>query len=409
VTPVALDAGRRQALARAVAAWAPLHGGPAGLDPEGIALHQVEVLVPGRPGLLDVVAEVGGRPAHCVLGLRRPGEEVHLLGAGEEAVLGLYEADDGLAVVVDGLADTELSATLLQVVDGGERPEGVGGLSDDEHGTVLAFPERAVLTVFCWPLPGPHPGVALLHTLDEAGFNHLAAPLALWRREGLDLGLVQEYLAGPAPGFALALTSLRDLYAAGGAPEEAGADFGPEARALGTMTARMHLSLDRAVGRNAVPLAAVVAGLAAELGDDLPPELAELADDERAVVELPTHGDFTLARTARTDVGWVVADVLTGGRPPGSAEPARRSPLADVADLLWSLHRATAVAGAEREPGGRAAVEELGRAWEGRNRRAFLGGYLGTPGIGGLVPSDRDLLGRLVAGFELLRARRAGP
>ena len=41
--------------------------------PTEIALRRAEVLLPGRPGLLDVVAEVNGRLAHLVVGLRGVG------------------------------------------------------------------------------------------------------------------------------------------------------------------------------------------------------------------------------------------------------------------------------------------------------------------------------------------------
>ena len=90
--------------------------------------------------------------------------------------------------------------------------------------------------------------------LEESGFNHVAAPLVRWVWEGSDLGVVQEPLADRSAGWALALTSLRDFYASGGSPEVAGADFGTEARALGTMTARMHLALDSAFQREHEPV-----------------------------------------------------------------------------------------------------------------------------------------------------------
>jgi hypothetical protein len=48
----------------------------------------------------------------------------------------------------------------------------------------------------------------------------------------------------------------------------------------------------------------------------------------------------------------------------------------------------------------------LGRAWETRNRRAVLGGYLGTPGITGLAGPDRDVVRNLVALLELARSVR---
>ena len=96
-----------------------------------------------------------------------------------------------------------------------------------------------------------------------------------------------------------------------------------------------------------------------------------------------THGDFHLGRTARTDQGWVVSDCAPGGVLAGGSAPGRRTPLADVADLLWSMHQASTVAAAERDPAGRLGLSALGQAWEARNRRAFVTGYLGTPGIGG--------------------------
>ncbi len=48
-----------------------------------------------------------------------------------------------------------------------------------------------------------------------AGFDHVARPVASWARDDADLAFVQQYLSGGAEGWALALTSLRDLYAAG--------------------------------------------------------------------------------------------------------------------------------------------------------------------------------------------------
>src|SRR6185437_13546534 len=102
----------------------------------------------------------------------------------------------------------------------------------------------------------------------------------------------------------------------------------------------------------------------------------------------------------------VVADCRPGGIPPGGDVPVMRSPLADVADLLWSLHRAALAATADRDPADRAVVVPLADAWETRNRRAFMTGYLATPGIGGLLPTNRDHVLALIAAFEL--AREAG-
>jgi maltokinase len=388
------------------------------VHPEGsITLVRCEVLTTGRPGLLDIVAEVGGRTAHLVAGLRGVGETPHFLHAGEESALGIWEDEDGLAVCTDALRDAQLAALLLATVRGVDtRPGPVTVLGDDEEATHLDCGDRGDLIVFPWLEPGPRPAVDVMVALDEAGFNHVAAPLVRWVWEGRDLGVVQEPLADRSGGWALALTSLRDLYASGSSPEVAGGDFGTEAQALGTMTARMHLALDRAYARQAEPVADWVEEIEAEItradptlleSPGVPDLIKSLRESGARLPAMRTHGDFHLGRTARTDQGWVVSDCRPGGVLAGGSTPGRRSPLADVADILWSMHQASVTAAAERDPTGRLGLEPLGRAWERRNRRAFMSGYLGTPGLPGLTGPDRDLVRNLVAFFELARSVRA--
>ena len=110
---------------------------------------------------------------------------------------------------------------------------------------------------------------------------------------------------------------------------------------------------------------------------------------------------------ARTDQGWVVSDCSPGGVLHGMFVPEPRSPLADMADLLWSLHQAGVAAAAERDPTGRLGLATLGQAWEVRNRRAMMSGYMSTPGITGLTGPDRELVRNLTALFELARSVRA--
>ena len=131
-----------------------------------------------------------------------------------------------------------------------------------------------------------------------------------------------------------------------------------------------------------------------------------IRESEARLPVIRTHGDFHLGRTSRTDQGWVVSDCAPGGVLAGGTAPGRRTPLADVADLLWSMHQASTVAAAERDPAGRLGLAALGQAWEARNRRAFVAGYLGTAGIGVLVGPDRDLVRRLVSFLELARSVR---
>lgn len=334
----------------------------------------------------------------------------------DEAALGLWEDEDGLAVCTDALHDAQLAPLLLATLRGVEPRAGqISILREDPEGTLLDCGDRGDLLVFPWLGDQPDPGVELMVALEQAGFNHVAAPLVRWVWEGRVLGVVQEPLSDRSGGWALALTSLRDLYASGGTPEAAGGDFGSEAQALGTMLARMHLALDRSFSRRPEAVAEWVELAEAEIREGDPSLLsapgvadliAQLKASDMKLAAVRTHGDFHIGRTARTDHGWVVTDFRPGGVLPGMFEPMARSPLADVADLLWSLHQASTAAAAERVPAGRLGLADLGQAWEARNRRAVLSGYVGTPGIAGLIGPQRELVGNLVALFELARSAR---
>jgi hypothetical protein len=518
-----LTAARRAPLERLISAWlaqrdangertpAPAPAGeerddgrnePVSDDGHRIEVREVEVIRTGRPLLFDVLADIDGRAAHALLGVRsedgsspsrgpgvepagstggmiEPGSMEGMIepgstepslgrhassrsganGAGpgrhaaiaspdegaaggspqsasaspagsvpapeglatlgpivvsEEGGLGFIQDEQGMGVVVDALRDSDLARLALEAVTGQSTGrEAVSTVNDTDEGIVLDFAGRCTFTVFPWLVDGPHRGVEMLLALDDAGFNHLAAPIAVWRRGGHDLGVVQEQLLGSAGGWALALTSLRDLYGSGGRPEEAGGDFGPEAQALGTMTARMHLALERAFGKVVTNASEWVDHMEASVGLANPSllagaEVTTAVEGVRAsglrAPALRTHGDFHLGRTARTDVGWVVADWSPGGCPPGASAPVFRSPLADVADMLWSIHHVSTVATAERDPTGRDEPTRLSRSWAARNRNAFLMAYLAAPGISAIVPSDRALVRHLVTVFELERA-----
>ncbi|MDQ1360807.1 MAG: maltokinase [Acidimicrobiaceae bacterium] len=394
------------------------------VDPASVSITSADVIRPGRPGLISVVGEVAGVDeiaVHAVLGLRAPGDDVRFLADADDAPLGLLEDEHGMAVVFDALSDAELSLLLLGAVGGGDgEPERVRRVWTNYDSVTLTFDDQLSFTVY-QQLPmeeGPHPGLELVLALDDVGFNHVPAPYALWRRSGRDLGVAQDYQPGGTGGWALALTSLRDLYALGGSPEQAGGDFATEAGHLGTMTARMHLGLEQAFGRQEGDVATWVAG-AEEAVSALDPDqllagvsavLAGLQGSSVRASAIRTHGDFHLGRVSRTDVGWFVIDFSPGGVQgsgtgmlslPGAVY---RSPLADVADMLWSFHHVAEVAAVERDPTGRLRLTDLAQAWESRNRRAFLTGYQGTPGIDQLVPLSGDMVQALVSVFELERS-----
>jgi predicted trehalose synthase len=399
------------ALASLVSGWLARRGSE--VEPGAIEVVEVEVLLSGRPGLLDVVARAGGRMAHLVLGLHPEGTDVHTLRGAEEVVLGPFADGEGPARAVNALFDAQLAPRVVAAISG-EAAETVSIVRDDDAAVVLDVDDRSTLSVFPWLADRPHPAVEMLLTLDEVGFNHLAAPIARWRRHGRDLGLVQELLPESADGWALAQVSLRDLYGSRVGPEQAGGDFAVEARSLGTMTARLHLALDKAFGRgegNPTIWAAEVASSLGQLsaGHRADPGAEEtIARAAGLVGPLPTirtHGDLHLGRTARTNQGWVVADWLPGGVDPAGV-PLFRSPLADVADMCWSLHHVAMAALEERDLALRPGLEDSAGAWVARNRAAFLTGYLSTLGLDELVPLARPDVDALVALFELERAAR---
>lgn len=400
------------------------------LDRVAVTVVDTEVLVAGRPGLVDVVAEADGRLIHIPVGLREPGAESRFLPEADDPVLGVLEDRDGLAVVTDATLDAQLSTLLLHAVTGQSlQPALVRQIRAGGDAVTLAMEDRLAFTVFTELVPGHRLDLELLVALDEVGFNHIAAPVALWRRKDRDLGIVQEYLPGASTGWALALTSVRDLYASGGPPEIAGGDFAGEARRLGTMTARMHLGLDAAFGRRrgdvrrwAEAIEDAVAPIAPSLLER--PDVEELLDELRKVAGachcIRTHGDFHLGRVYRNELGWYVGDLGPGGSPhvrAGAADDEGsgadqgttadrvvfRSAVGDVSDMLWSFGVVSRTAAHERDPTGREGLSELAEAWDHRNRESFLSGYLGVPGIHDLVPFELGQVRALAAAFELER------
>lgn len=426
--------GAGDALKEIIASYASRQTGsgetakPPSQDGLHVELVDAELLVGGRPGIVDAVALVGERMVHLPVGLRAPTEEARYLPDMEDPVLGLFEDSEGVAVAVDALSDAELCALLLRAVTGRQAdPALVRQLRTDKGSVTLVVEEQIAFSVFTELASGPRLGIELLMALDRVGFNHIAAPLALWRRSGRELGIVQEFLPGASIGWVVALTSVRDLYASGGPPELAGGDFGGEARRLGTMTARMHLGLDGAFGRVPCDVTTWADALASRVQTLAPgllerPDVSELLDALRSITApchaIRTHGDYHLGRVYRNEQGWYVGDLDPGGRPstlagtvpqpPGSSdEPVFRSPLADVADMLWSFGQVAHSAAEERDPTGREGLVELADAWEQHNRAAFLEGYLAVPGVSDLVPEDKDVVRVLASAFELERRAKS--
>jgi maltokinase len=343
----------------------------AGESPKHVTIAVDEALVDGAARMHRMVVDADGLLYQLLVG-RRPEDELPD-AVTEDAVIGEVEG----TVVYDALVDPELCLALLEIVSG-EQAERVRPAGAEQSNTSLVYDDRVILKVFRRLAPGPNPEVEVTTALDAVGFNHVPEPMAVWRENGVDLAIAHEYLAGGSEGWALALTSLRDLYAAGGDPAESGGDFAGEAERLGTTTARLHIALAEAFGVEAGP-------------------------DDPYVIRV--HGDYHLGQVMRTDLGWFVLDFE--GEPTRSLDERRRpsSPYKDVAGMLRSFHYASQVALRDRGEDERDRLRDAAEAWEERNRNAFLSGYEATKGIDELLPADPDQRERRLRFYELEKAR----
>lgn len=378
--------------------------------PGQVKVQDFEVLQEDWPRLVWALVDVSGAHYQILAGGRPLGEPAEFLGGHENGVIGEFEG----AFWYDASYDPALAMVFLDIVtDGSEKAERVRPMGVEQSNTSLVYDERIIAKLFRRLQPGRNPDVEVTTALAGEGFTHVAEPLATWQRDGYDLALVQEFLVGGSEGWALALTSLRDLYAEGpDDPAEAGGDFGGEAERLGQVTAEMHLALAEAFGTSAGDGKAWAASMSPAV-DSLESDderagarrvferLAAVADAGPAV---RVHGDYHLGQVMRTDSGWFVLDFE--GEPARSLEErqAPASPMKDVTGMLRSIDYAARSALAERESNELERLEPLANAWRDRNRAAFLRGYLDTPEIDRLLPSDQASYDAVLAAFELDKA-----
>jgi maltokinase len=134
--------------------------------------------------------------------------------------------------------------------------------------------------------------------------------------------MLQAFAANAAEGWAMAMTSVRDLFAdTATPPTDAGADFAAEARRLGGAVAAVHADLARELGTDVVDARSLSDGMTAHLESALAvvPELAPRADRLRAafaaVAAVPggvpvqrVHGDLHLGQALRTPATWLLID-----------------------------------------------------------------------------------------------------
>jgi maltokinase len=378
---------------------------------EGVQVARQEVLVGSWPGMARIELDHRGVRYQLVVGWRRV-DECGVADVGEAAAIGIVDVGGEPAFCYDALVDGDLALALGAIVVPDEHLECARRITAEQTNTSLVYDERLIFKVFR-RLYGANPDVEVTTALAAAGFDRVPAPAAVWRSGDDDLGLMQRFLPGATDGWALALTSVRDLVGAGVGtdPAEAGADFGAEAARLGQLTAGMHQAMASAFGTapgDAQAWADMVASrMRAVVHPQIDPAAVDaIVDRLRHVTDVGAsvrvHGDFHLGQVLFTDAGWYVSDFE--GEPLRPTEERRRptSPLRDVAGMLRSFDYAAHAVVMENANDDDAVA--LAQSWEQRNRAKFLEAYESTMAGTPLLPSDPESRRTVLAAFELDKA-----
>jgi maltokinase len=419
-----------QALAGLLADWLPQQRWYAGKGRPvvSVTVSSASTLAGGDPRLDHLVAVVdhgdGADRYQLLVGLTgEPAERVQhaLIGAADNVVA--YDAmhDPGLTRILLGAlaAGGDVPPLRFRHAEGVEidpEPSSIV-LGGEQSNTSVVYGEDYVLKLFRRLSPGLNPDLEVSRAAAAGGSPHVAAPLG-WIEGDLDgeattLALLQPFLHSAVEGWAMAVTSVRDLFAEGDLhADEVGGDFAAEAVRLGAATADVHAALARALPTRLRP-AAENAHTAAQLRERLDaaigvvPALAEHADALRSAYDavrrladpVPLqriHGDLHLGQTMRTDSGWMLLDFEGEPARPLAERAAPSSPLRDVAGMLRSFDYAArhllATMGSDPQ------LEYRAGEWGTRNRDAFCDGYAEASGGD---PREQSVLLRA---FELDKA-----
>ncbi|NMI02117.1 aminoglycoside phosphotransferase [Pseudonocardia sp. K10HN5] len=409
----------RQVRSVAVAASSPLITGDGGDD---LLLDHT---------VLAVEFTDGGPVQHYqLLVARRPQVRTEL----EHVTIGRVDKH----IAYDGLWDHEVTDWLLDAIrtgltvgdirfvpePGAEIPEGVGGrvIGVEQSNTSVAYGEKSIFKLFRRLAPGSNPDLELHRALRSVGSEQVAALQGAVEGtldgQPATLGMLQDFAANSADGWAMALASVRDLLAeADLRADEVGGDFAGEAYRLGETVAIVHDELARALGTTQVDPAEVAEGMMARLAATAVevPRLAVHTERIRATYEAlgasdapiraqRIHGDLHLGQTLRIPWGWLLIDFEGEPAKPLAERVRPDSALRDVAGMLRSFDYAAFHQVSSWEAGELFDADQdsqlMWRAneWAARNRSAFCDGYAARAG------ADPRAQGTVLRAFELDKA-----